>query len=250
MCKNNQNENSNALNCSNKRFKNDYDKAKTKMELHIIDNSSAAKQSTLHGHSSVSPSSVSTNSSSSSYSVNSSPSSFIFEASMPNNTTTTTSIISKENKKDKEKANHPLLALQMFVNGSSGISEECNSPTLMRIPTANITSSNSIVSKLPAKKRPYKEKDDAESENNEADGDEVDKPKKYSTETHAVLVSPMRCLSENVSSENSLTDRSVNYFDSKSELVQKEMSTSSPSKCQPLHLLQKMHLDLDSYYFR
>ncbi|CAF0774518.1 unnamed protein product [Brachionus calyciflorus] len=115
-------------------------------------------------------------------------------------------------------SNHPLLALQMFVNGSSELTTLVSPKSQKTTPCQKSPVQNlDEKSKLPAKKRPYFLEENKLSES--------------SSHTKKMKI-------ENVPNEN---------YETKSQI---EKNTNTQNNYQPLHLLQNMRLNLDEYFSR
>lgn len=185
---------------------------------------------------SISPSSSTSSSysskSTSSSSSNSSPPSFLFD---------------QQHTANKEKLDsHPLLALQMFVNGSTlATSAEPKSPNSSTVPPppplvplisteSSANSSLTSSAKLPAKKRPYIEEKSESPRSN---------LKQLITNDNSMLGNKLSSLKHD---ESCFVKRSrPNSIDENGSF------TKENKKCHsPLNLLQKMQIGLDDYLLR
>lgn len=132
-------------------------------------------------------------------------------------TKSVTSISSPVN--SKEKLNDPLLALQMFVNGSSELDSLSESKAKSHNPDINsekCLQKSELRSKLPAKKRPYFKKEENSEEN------EIGEPKRFKNEDNT---------RESCNDMHRNSDQKSNTY-------------------QPLNLLQNMRLNIDDYFTR
>lgn len=211
------------------------------LKLNLLLNNKQRNESNFNSKlntNSISPSSTSSYSYSSS---NSSPPSFLFEQS---------NVLPQQKEKFDS---HPLLALQMFVNGSNTLAEAKVShppppPPLLPLNTTielNKTDSNYVSSsKLPAKKRPYIEDNSNmnEIENSRSSFKQlVTNEKQMDDMSGSFLISKLSCKNE----ENCLKRSKPNSDDLDSSL------TKENKKCHsPLNLLQKMQIGLDDYLMR
>ena len=90
--------------------------------------------------------------------------------------------------------NHPLLALQMFVNGNSEITSNSspNESKLLKVSTSSYCEKQVTISKLPAKKRPYHDLDDDDDQ--EAKRKHVKLEKEFVAESRLVAEQPLNLL--------------------------------------------------------
>jgi hypothetical protein len=180
---------------------------------------------------------------------------------------------------------HPLLALQMFVNGTSDItmankslppsSSSSSTLTTMQPLLLPVESSSSVQAltrdiKLPAKKRPYKDDEDGEEED-----DSYSLPPSWSSSlsTSSLLdeceeaksVKREELLSQSnrnvkqikleIKTEKVEHDNDDDDDDDDKKLIPNQMKFRQnvpdvkpfAQKQQPLHLLQRMHLNLENY---
>ena len=223
---------------ANKKLKKPLDSIEMEKNKKLTTSSINTVKQCLNSSTSSSSSSISPSSVSSSNSSNSSPSSFLFESSNANNNK-----LNNSNKNDK--THHPLLALQMFVNGNSQTSPYSSSNLLFNSSnTSNINNispiskeSTILAQSISAKSRPSVESSEGEDEEENSNG------VKRALNDSETTTRPSKLVKSEANSENNGNDNAKLNDLNKFNLV-------STNQCHPLHLLQKMHMNLDDFLFR
>lgn len=279
--KSHHNNNANNANKINESFSShdyvEFNNSSKKLKVSVNNNIKQDKQHLNHhdvdyikqsnNNSSISPSSsvssFSSSSSSSISSANSSPSSFLFE---PNQ------LINNNAKNDKPSSkgnsNHPLLALQMFVNGNSTFDSEYQPKSKLadkpqnQVQQDNSTPASSpLLAKLPAKKRPYVE-DEPSTQKKESNNEiqhgikrilgEYGSPAKKQLndypENNNTNENRFKTSNTNLTSTSSLSSSS--QIMAPSTGLPSTLYTTPSNQYHPLNLLQKMQLHLDEYFYR